>query len=239
MKKTMLLLCTFLILYNHSFSQYSRKDAYLGINAGTNGIGLQFGYTLHPRLNLRLSSSFLSVGYNDDFIERKDLIKPGDFLKNEWDINVSSASIGTLIDFKPFVNSEFIRISLGVFYNSFTANYNSNYSYSDTKKGLNFDAGTLKLNVTTTPIKPYIGIVLGTPSNTKKVNFSVEMGTMIQQSPNAKFTGDGMVGPTASQEPLVQKNVSNYNFYPSLSFQINYRFKSANKSETKKEETQP
>lgn len=238
MKTKIYLFFLFVAANSVLFAQYKKKDSYLGINAGTNGLGAQFGYTLHPRLNLRLSSSFISAKYNDDFIERENLIVTGDFLKNEWNVNVSSISIGTLIDFKPFVNTEFIRFSLGLFYNSFSADYTSNYSYSDTKKGLNFDAGTLKLNVTTTPIKPYIGILLGAPSDSKRVNFTIEMGTMFQQSPNARFTGDGMVGPTASQEPLVQKNVSNYNFYPSLSFQLNYRFKCTDNSETKKEQTE-
>lgn len=238
MKKKILLLFLSVLANSILSAQYKKKDSYLGINLGTNGLGIQYGYTLNPRINLRLSSSYLSTDYSDDFIERKNLIQPGDFLMNNWNINVSSVSIGTLIDIKPFINSEFIRVSLGVFYNSFTANYNSNYSYSDIKKGLNFDAGTLKLNVTTTPIKPYIGILLGTPSDSKRVNFSIEMGTMFQQSPTARFTGEGMVGPTASQEPLVQKNVSNYNFYPSLSFQLNYRFKCANNTESKKEQTQ-
>jgi len=220
------------------FSQYKKRDTYLGVNMGTNGLGIQCGYSIHPRLNLRLSSSYLSAEYSDNFIERENLIQPGDFLTNNWKANVSSVSIGTLIDFKPFPNSEFIRVSMGLFYNSFSADYTSNYSYSDTKKGLNFDAGTLKLNMTTTPVKPYIGLILGTPSDSKRINFSVEMGTMFQQSPNARFTGEGMVGPTASQEPLVQQNVSNYNFYPSLSFQLNYRFKCAKNTESKKEQIQ-
>jgi hypothetical protein len=239
MSRKTILFALVLIVNSFLFSQYAKNDSYFGLTLGTNGIGAQLGYTINPRINLRISSSYLSTDYSDDFIERKNLINTGDFLMNKWNINVSSVSIGTLIDIKPFINSEFVRVSLGVFYNSFTANYNSNYSYSDTKKGLNFDAGTLKLNVTTAPIKPYIGLLLGTPSDSKRVNFSIEMGTMFQQSPNARFTGEGMVGPTASQEPIVQKNVSNYNFYPTLSFQLNYRFKCSNKTESKTEQTQP
>ena len=238
MKKKILLIFLSLLANSILSAQYKKKDSYLGVNIGTNGLGIQYGYTLNPRINLRISSAYLTTDYSDEFIERKNLIQTGDFLMNKWNINVSSVSIGALIDIKPFINSEFVRVSLGVFYNSFTANYNSYYSYSDIKKGLNFDAGTLRLNVTTAPIKPYIGILLGTPSDSKRVNFIIEMGTMFQQSPNARFTGEGMVGPTASQEPLVQKNVSNYNFYPTLSFHLNYRFKCSDNIETKKEQTQ-
>ena len=228
MNKNSILLVLFFFVNSFLFSQYTKKDSYIGINMGTNGLGGQFGYALNPRLNLRINSSFLQADYKDELIEKKG----EEVLLNKWNIDVSSFLIGTVIDFKPFTNVEFLRISAGVFYNSFSANYNSSYSYSVSNNGLNLDLGKLQLNVTTTPIKPYIGVLLGIPSNTKKINFVVEIGTMFQQSPTARFTGSGMIGPTVSQEPLVQKNISNYNFHPSLSFQLNYRFNSKPKIES-------
>ncbi len=236
MNKNSILLALFFFVNSFLFSQYTKKDCYIGINLGTNGLGGQFGYAIHPRLNVRINSSYLQADFKDELIEKKGLIEKEDELLNKWNIDVSSFLIGTVIDFKPFTNVEFLRISAGVFYNSFSANYNSSYSYSDMNKGLNFDAGKLQLNVTTTPIKPYIGVLIGVPSNNKRINFLAEIGTMFQQSPTARFTGSGMIGPTVSQEPLVQKNISNYNFHPSVSFQLNYRFKGSNSTETKKEQ---
>ena len=231
MKKT-LIITLLLLTTTVSFSQYNKKDFYIGINMGTNGLGGQFGYVLHPRFNLRLSSSYLQAKYNDQLIESTNLIRKTDKLSNDWNIDLSSFSLGAITDIKPFINNDFLRISLGLFYTSFSANYTGNYSYSDADYGLNFDAGQLQLDFTTTPIKPYIGLLLGKPSVTKKINFSVELGTMFQATPIAHFTGKGMIGPTATQESRVQSNISNYNFYPILSFQLNYRFNSKTKIES-------
>ena len=232
MNKNSILLALFFFVNSFLFSQYTKKDCYIGINMGTNGLGGQFGYALHPRFNLRLSSSYLQAKYNDQLIESTNLIRKGDKLSNDWNIDLSSFSLGAITDIKPFKNKDFLRISVGLFYTSFSANYTGNYSYSDAAYGLNFDAGQLQLGLTTTPIKPYIGLLLGKPSGTKKINFSVELGTMFQAAPIAHFTGKGMIGPTATQESRVQSNISNYNFYPMLSFQLNYRFNCTTKIES-------
>jgi len=65
MKKKILLMFLSLLANSILSAQYKKKDSYLGVNIGTNGLGIQYGYTLNPRINLRISS----VDYTQNMIK--------------------------------------------------------------------------------------------------------------------------------------------------------------------------
>jgi hypothetical protein len=186
----------------------------VGVQVGSLGPGLQFTYTVNPKLNLRAIGSFMKLNHSTEFDESQ--------VRTSEKIMAQTGAVGVISDWRVFKNQWF-RLSAGVVYNFNQLIDTRNYVY--TKVTPSYEVGSLTLDFTTMKVNPYLGIVLGKQNQDKKVNFLVEFGTLYHGQPKVNFTGEGRIGATSEQVDVVKSNVSNYNFYPVLNFQMNVKIK--------------
>lgn len=75
-------------------------------------------------------------------------------------------------------------------------------------------------------VSPYAGIGFGrTLNRSKKLGFSVELGTFYHATPRAILIGNGMLTPTASEKNImvIGKIIAPYTWWPMLNFELSYR----------------
>ncbi len=193
----------------------AKMSNYFGVQFGSLGIGGQYVHPIHPRWNLRATGSYFSMSL-DQTVEATNYTESRTY-------NATLGGGALIADFSFLKSTPNWKLAMGAFYQINKVGVNSSYLYK--RNGETGDAGTLDLTFTTMPVNPYLGLVWGNFRTKKKVFFTLELGTMFHGTPNVDFTGSGLIEATTLQKPIIEDNVSNYNWFPYANFQINYKLR--------------
>ena len=194
------------------------------LKAGTLGAGLDVSVGMSESLGLRLQANALS--YEDDLTE-SDVDYSGD---------LELKSAGLLLDWHPF--SGVFRISAGAYWNGNQAAAVGRPTGGTFEiNGVTYqaaDIGSLNGQIDFESVAPYFGIGWASaPKAGRGMTFSFDLGVLYQGEPNVGLTV--VCGPTvpncntlqsdvAAEQASLQEDLSDYKFYPVVSFGIGYRF---------------
>jgi len=191
----------------------------IGLQGGLAGAGIGIGYAVTPGFHLRLNGNYFSYEHqlNTDI--------DGEPMQLDLVMNLGSAEL--LADFYPFKGSSF-KLVMGAAYN-FNTNFSAVGRYDGEGEIFGIgtevsvtpeDIGELGFNVAYENIAPYAGLGFGRAVPKNRVNFGFELGAYYWGSPNANITGTKMLEGTSSQSAQFEQNLSDYKWYPNMSFRL-------------------
>lgn len=188
----------------------------LSLRVGSLGIGLEAVQSIKPTINIRVGINYFTYSYK----------MKNEAVYVEYDMDINAFSISALVDWFPF-KGEF-HFSGGLLYNG---NYTKGIGISTrtyTIGGKEYTPeklGTLSVKVEPKlKFSPYLGLGWGNAVRAdKKFGFAVDIGMIYQGSPDVTLTADGLMEPTAEQEPDVENDIKNLRFYPVISFGLTYK----------------
>ena len=196
------------------------------LKAGTLGAGLDISKGISESLALRLQANALD--YDRDITDT-DV---------DYNSDLKLRSAGLLLDWHPF--SGVFRVSAGAFWNGNEATAtgrptNGTYVING-QTYTSAQIGSLNGQIDFSEVAPYFGIGFGSaPKAGRGMTFSFDLGVFYQGEPNVGLTavcGVGVPAGTctqiqndvAAEQASLQEEVSDYKFYPVVSFGIGYRF---------------
>jgi hypothetical protein len=194
------------------------------LKGGTLGAGVDVTVGMSESLGLRLQANTFS--YEDDFTE-SDVDYSGD-------IDLKSA--GLLLDWHPF--SGVFRVSAGAYWNGNEATAvgrPTGGTYEINGQPYNAtDIGSLNGRIDFESVAPYFGVGWASaPKSGRGMTFSFDLGVLYQGEPNVALTAvcgptvpdcNTLQGDVAAEQASLQEDLSDYKFYPVVSFGIGYRF---------------
>lgn len=189
----------------------------IGIKASTFGFGADIIKSFGKNFTLRLGASYYKQDFNVP--ELDDFGAQGIIYSN-------FGSVSLLFDYYIFRS---VYLSAGVFYNMNTIEFESEATESQQIGNIEVSPetmGSITYGLNPNEVCPYLGIGFGhTISRNRLVAFNVDLGAIYQGSPKVKLDASGMVSPTANpeQQQLLQDNVSQWQFYPFLNFQLSFK----------------
>lgn len=196
------------------------------LKAGTLGAGLDISKGISESVALRLQANALD--YDRDITDT-DV---------DYNSDLKLRSAGLLLDWHPF--SGVFRVSAGAFWNGNEATAtgrptNGTYVING-QTYTSAQIGSLNGQIDFSEVAPYLGIGFGSaPKAGRGMTFSFDLGVFYQGEPNVGLTavcGVGVPAGTctqiqndvAAEQASLQEEVSDYKFYPVVSFGIGYRF---------------
>jgi hypothetical protein len=196
------------------------------LKGGTLGAGLDISKGISESLALRLQANALD--YDRDITDT-DV---------DYNSDLKLRSAGLLLDWHPF--SGVFRVSAGAFWNGNEATAtgrptNGTYVING-QTYTSAQIGSLNGQIDFSEVAPYFGIGFGSaPKAGRGMTFSFDLGVFYQGEPNVGLTavcGVGVPAGTctqiqndvAAEQASLQEEVSDYKFYPVVSFGIGYRF---------------
>lgn len=200
-------------------SQAQEKSSPLvGFQVGTMGLGFQYVHPINSRWDLRAAATYFQLKHNREWTTTTTST-----LTTSETIKGRTGGVSLIADYNLSSKTPNFKLAFGALYQLNrlidTRSYLVEYS------GQNVDLGNLTLEYTTFPVSPYAGFVWGNFKTEKKIVYSIELGTLYHGKPRVDFTGEGRIAPTAEQDEMAAENVKDYNWYPVLNFQINYKLK--------------
>jgi len=192
-----------------------------GFKASTNGIGIEVIKGFGEGVNLRIGTSSLNLPY-DQIID----VQGFDLLAN------AQLGFGGINGFIDVHLTPLIHVTGGIIKN------NMYHTVRITSAG-DFPLGTVEVPASEvgyvlaelSPEKsfsPYLGIGIGRSLSVKS-NFSLnfEIGGIYHGEPQLDLTGDGIIGPIASEENrrIIMEAIAPYKWYPLLTLQFGIRLK--------------
>ena len=224
MKRLLLLAIAIFVAATPAFSQ----NIGVALRAGTTGAGLQVGYGVHPRLNVRAHYSTFSYSRTEiaDGEPRLEV--------------VADAGIGALsgfVDFHPFANS--FRLTAGIGQNALDVSGTAT-PLDDVCMGDEDGAGNCsgkvfspaKLGNLTATVKypssmhPYVGIGFGSLGNGEGlVTFLFDAGAYFTGAPEIELFNDGLFRPTTDPEnvQVLNDGLESFAWYPVVSIGFGIR----------------
>lgn len=208
-------------------------DSTGALSLGTTGVGLEWMYSLHETLNVRVVAQY--GGYEFDY-EETDIDYNGDY---------ESINFGAILDWRPFSGG--FRISGGLVATNFGAELDATSRGQEIDLGENTyissDGVTLSGEAEFNDVAPYLSI--GWSSNLKKdgLYFGGEAGVMYVGSARLGYGATGCVSLVNNpancidvnsfsefQDDLeqerqdIENDLEDFSLWPILSFSIGYRF---------------
>ena len=194
------------------------------LKAGTLGAGLDISKGISESVALRLQANALN--YDRDITE-SDV---------DYNSDLELKSAGLLLDWHPFRGV--FRVSAGAFWNGNEATAVGRPTGGTYEiNGVTYPSaavGSLNGQIDFESVAPYFGIGFASaPKAGRGMTFSFDLGVLYQGEPNVALTAVcGVPGPTctqlqndvAAEQASLQEEVSDYKFYPVVSFGIGYRF---------------
>ncbi len=192
----------------------------IGISGSTRGIGVDLGIGLSQKFQLRLGGTYFQ--FDQDFVL--------DVEGQPFDMNadVDMRSLQLLADYYPFKGSSF-KLTGGLAYH-----LNERYSVQGAYAGEEVfsmgeiviegeDVGTLGVDVTYEKLAPYAALGFGRAVPKGRVNFSFEIGSYYNSSPNVEINGTNMFSEMNSQSEQLEQNMKDYRFYPVMMFRLGFK----------------
>ena len=221
MKKTiatgLLLLSTLTLLAE------TPKEFNTAFKLGTLGMGFDASTPINETYSLRINLNGLSYSDTQD--------SDG----NTYDGTLDLFTAGLLVDAYPFKNN--FRISTGIYYNGngFDGSVTPIGTQTVEINGVTYtsnDITKLNTNVTFNKVAPYLGIGWGNNAKDKGWGFTFDLGALYHGKGTASLTTDIKNPALASQintglikeEQNVNDDLSNFQFYPVVSFGVNRSF---------------
>lgn len=224
MKRFLLLAAVLLILPLEASSQ----NLGVGVRAGTTGIGVQVGYGVHPRLNIRAHYSTFSYSRTETSSGDPDL---------RIDADAGVGALSGFLDFHPFRNS--FRLTAGAGQNaldvSATATPLESVCLGDEDgnggcSGKSFSPqklGNLTAKVSyPSAAHPYIGMGFGSLGNGKSlITFLFDIGAYYTGSPEIELHNDGLFSPTTDPDnvQVLNDGLESFAWYPVVSIGFGIR----------------
>ncbi len=190
----------------------------LGVKLSTFGPGAEIIAAINPTFQVRLGGTYFNYKYTheDENID----------VNGSADANLSSVSL--LLNFHL---ARVFFLSGGIIYNMNEIGLNGYPNKTITIGVMEVQPeqiGSLDFRVKPgSSISPYAGIGLGRSlSKDNVVSFAVELGAAFHGKPKVELGATGMLEPTGSEEQrqLLEDNLSSFNIYPMLNFQLSFRF---------------
>lgn len=188
----------------------------LGIQVGTMGPGLNLAFEYFKHWNFRLTGTYLQFNYNDNNSD----------LHYIFNSNARTGAVGVYADWFPFNKARGVGFTAGIAYSfvNIQASGKSTISYEQGDFSVTPDEiGELSSTFTTNPVMPYFGLGFGRSVPNKRVNFRFELGAFYMGSPKVDLTATGRVAQTVEEKEKIENNLSNYMFYPNVSFNLNFK----------------
>jgi hypothetical protein len=201
----------------------NRKFA-LGIGAGTTGYSISGTFNLSKTTNIRA----IYASYDDTLNETSSGI---DYV---YDLDLSTTSL--LLDWHPFKGS--FRLSIGAVNNGneyrATASQNTGSITVGNQTFSTAQLGTLRAEVDTDSVAPYLGIGWGNAVSNKggALSFSADIGVIFQGDPTVTLTTEGTDAAIQSQvttqlaieKEQLEDDLNDFKFYPVINLGLGYRF---------------
>ncbi len=214
MKK--LLAGAFLLFFITCTTALYAQDYAASLKVSSLGISAEGIRSIGPSFNARLGISVFSYTYDGG----------GGTEDYSYSANLKLLSFSILGDWFPFQN--FFRISGGFFVNLNKGDMTLNPAKTYTVGGSVYTPeklGNLSAVIDFNKIAPYLGIGIGNPTaGPSGFDFSLDIGTYYQGSPNVDLSATGLLQPSAEQGPIIEDNLKWFKFYPVLSLGISYKF---------------
>ena len=211
LRTTFLLLFLALLMTNNIHAQGFAA----GIKVSTLGIQVEGIKSLSKSFNGRVGIAFFSYnltggGGTEDF---------------EYEGDLKLMSVSLLADYFPFQN--WFRITGGALINLNKGELTMTPTQSYMVGGVLYTPemlGEVSADVKVNVLSPYIGIGIGNPTVGKGVGFSLDIGGVYQGKPSVEMDADGLLEPSAEQAPIIEDNLSWFQFYPVVSLGITIKF---------------
>lgn len=198
------------------------RRASVGITGGTLGGGIEIGYGLSPRLNLRGIAAGLDLSETFEADDDSNL---------EYDGDLKLRNAGLLLDFHPFKGT--FRLSVGAMFNDneITATGRCkelNCGFGDDNEIL-LPGDEAQLSVGYNSVAPYAGIGWGnTPKGAGRWGVSLNLGVMQLGEPDVNVEVSS-ANPEAQEEAEneereLKEDAEDFEFYPVVMLGVAYRF---------------
>lgn len=227
--RKLLILPLALLLANAVVAQ-SQDDAAsgklaLGIQGGTQGLGINGAYAFTNKLGLRLSTNIAAFGYTD----------ARSWNSKEYDLDMKSKFSNAMLqaEYRPFntVNeSRFLQklaVTAGAAYFFKSEADATGIPAEDFKFGeltINKeDIGTIKANTKWKSLAPYAGLALREMKLKSKLFLNADLGSHYLSSPEVTLTADKQLSGNEANQPVLENNLKNYRWLPVLQLGLSYQ----------------
>lgn len=204
-------------------AQPVNKPSVIGLQAGTQGLGLRYQFAINDKWSLRAGIAFLPT-------LRRSVYEESIEATAKLQANFSNFHLmGTYAPFfdSPWDFAKQFQLVGGV------ALFMSNEvkGHGSTTKSLNYgeividnhDVGTLDGKIVWNKIAPYAGVNLFQSLPAKGLSLSMDMGTYYIGKPEVTIEGTGYLEDNKKLEKTLQSNLRNYQWFPVFQVSINYR----------------
>lgn len=194
----------------------------ISLQLGTLGPGLFYNRVLSRPRRLTLRAGGQYVAYRKP-VRLKTA--PDSYLTVDPDFMIATAQAG--LTWNPFRRGSFF-VAAGVGY---TAHPSVGFVITASDRlnlgGLELtpqDVGTIRLGVRWRPVVGYAGWGFGRIMPRRRISVGVEMGVYYLGRPSVQLDYEGFLETTtlSEQVPVVERNLSNYRYLPSLSLTLSY-----------------
>lgn len=211
-KYALILLLLLPLSVNAQFKEYA-----VGLNAGTNGLGIDLTTDINDKLNLRATGNFYAFS---------GIFEVDDDPSVELDTKSDNTNFSLLINYHPFRSS--FGLVTGLYYMNWNTTMfmaaNETYEIED-RIFQPEELGSLD-GVVEYPSKlaPYLGMALGNPvGEGTKLKLNLQLGIMYMGTPELKMSGEGMIAPSAGNQPSLQEAIEQFQWYPMLNLGLSFR----------------
>ena len=188
----------------------------VGVRAGTQGAGAEFGIGVSDRFTLRAGyyTADLSEDYDDAGIV--------------YDGDLQIGGSGVIADFHPFKGS--FHVSAGVFSNENELTIIATPTMSEFIGGTLYtpaEIGTLSGEISFDSTAPYFGIGWGRITGDKRLGFLFDLGILAQGSGDVVLTSStGLIDAADLQAEIaeIEADIEDFDFWPVISFGLAIRF---------------
>jgi len=188
----------------------------LGIQVGSMGPGLNLSFEYFKKWNFRLTGTYVQANYSENNTELKYL----------FESTARVGGVGVYADWFPFNKARGVGFTVGLAYSfiKLDATGRSLVGYQSNDFAVTAEEiGEITTSFKTNPVMPYLGLGFGRSVPNKVVNFRFELGAYYMGSPSVDMTATGLVHQTVEERDKIQDNLKNYMFYPSMTFNLNFK----------------
>jgi len=197
----------------------------LGIQGGTQGLGINGAYAFTNQLGLRLSTNMASFGMSD----------VRSWNSNEYNLDMKSKFSNAMLqaEYRPFNfanESRFLQklaVTAGAAYffkskANATGTPSNNYALGDLTINKE-DIGTIQTETKWKSFAPYAGLGLRQMKIKNKLSLNADLGSHYLSSPDVTLTGDKQLSGNESNQAILQNNLSSYRWLPVVQLGLSYQ----------------
>ena len=212
-----------LIISGVFFASMSHAEGIgVGAKVGTLGFGLEITKGFTPSINGRIG--FNSFGFDASGTE-SDI---------DYDADLNMESVAALVDWHPFSGG--FRATAGLLLNNNKLEMTAKSAVSYDIGGTTYtpaEIGTFGGTVDFNDVAPYVGIGWGNAvEKGQRLTFAVDVGVLMQGSPNVDFTASGgtlstdptLLADLATEEAQLEDDLNDYDLFPVISLGLAFQF---------------